>query len=300
MGKLVKLYKQHQELNHFFTRNDSITLVQMKDFIAVYELRSLSKAAELLHKTQPAISHSLAKLEEKLSTQLVRRERGKHIDFTEEGHRFYKDISPLIDKLLMKIDETENKNTITVGVPDDLDMDIQVGLFRDIAAVTDSRLRLICSFSSNISKMVESGRISFGIIKEPVKDGLLHYGWAGNSDKLTFHQHHKLPLVSGYSGCIIRDLVEKTLNQVGKDFYFVYLSNRIQHRVQAVSEGFGVGVFSTTRIAESDTLIPLDQSQGFPKLASFSHRTVGEADTAQKKQILPILNACTQLLNSRA
>lgn len=297
MSKLVKLYQKHQELNHFFTRNDSITLVQMKDFIAVYELRSLSKAADLLHKTQPAISHSLVKLEEKLNTQLVNRERGKHIDFTEEGHRFYQDISPLIDKLLLKIDETENKNTITVGVPDDLNMDIQLRLFRDISATTDSRLRFICGFSSNIKKMVESGRISFGIVKEPAKDGLLLYGWAGNHPDIQFNHHHKLPLVSGYSGCIIRDLVEKTLNKAGKDFYFVYLSNRIQNRVQAVAEGFGVGVFSEARINKSAELVRLDESQGFPSLSSFKHQAVGSADTAQKNKILPILQACANELN---
>lgn len=296
MGNLVKLYEKHQELNHFFTRNDSVTLVQMKDFIAVYELKSLSKAAELLHKTQPAVSHSLVKLEEKLSTQLVKRERGKHIDFTEEGHRFYQDISPLIDQLLLKIDETESKNTITIGVPDDLNMDVQVRLFRDISAITDSRLRLICGFSSNIRKMVESGRISFGIVKEPVKNGLLHYSWAGSSTA-KFKDYQKLPLVSGYSGCIIRDLVEKTLNQTNKDFYFVYLSNRIQHRVQAVKEGFGVGVFSKARIKKCDSLISLGQEMGFPTLASFSYSAIGEADSAQKKQILPVLNMCVKTLN---
>lgn len=299
MGEYIKIYQKHQEVNHFFTRNDSITLVQIKDFIAVYELRSLSRAADLLSKTQPAISHSLAKLEEKLSTQLVKRQRGKNIDFTEEGHRFYTDVSPLLDKLLIKIDEIESKNTITIGLPDDLDMEIQLKLYRDISVLIDGRLRFICGFSDNIIKMVDSGRISFGIIKETVKDGLLHYGWAGSHQATTFSDYRKLPLVSGYSGCIIRDMVQKTLNHANKDFYFVYLSNRIQHRVQAVAEGFGVGVFSKARIKRHKELLPLDKARGFPDLASFSYRSIGEADTAQKKQILPVLLACVKQLNNK-
>lgn len=289
--------KKDASINHFFRRNDSITLNQIKSFIAVYELGSLSKAAELICKTQPAISHNLQKLEEKLNTQFVRRDRGKRIDFTEEGHRFYKDIYPLVDQLLIKIDEVESKNTITVGLPDDIDVDIQIELYQKISAVTDSRIRFICGFSGEIYNMVNSGRISFGIFKQESTSGTLDYCWAGSPDTLPFDAYEKLPLVAGYSGCIIRDLVEKTLRHAGKDFYFVYLSNRIFNRVQAVQNNFGVGVFSKKRIIENPSLVVLGEDSGFPALESFSYQVVGEEDSARKKNILPILKACVADLN---
>lgn len=298
MSKTNGIYKKHEEINHFFRRNDSVTLNQIKNFIAVYELGSLSRAAEVTHKTQPAVSHNLQKLEEKLSTQLVKRERGKGIDFTEEGHRFYKDIYPVIDLLLIKIDEVESKNTLTIGMPDDLDIDKQIKLYQDISAVTDSRIRFICGFSGDIYKMVSSGRISFGMYKEADSEGNLTYCWAGNQATLAFNEYDKLPLVAGYSGCIIRDLMEKNLYHAGKDFYFTYLSNRIMNRVQTVKKGFGVGVFSKKRVHNDPDLLRLNNDRGFPELGSFSYQVIGDADTAHKKVILPILEKCVAELNT--
>lgn len=290
------IYKNNKEINHFFRRNDSITLDQIKNFIAIYELGSFSKAAEATHKTQPSISHNLSKLEEKLSTQLVKRNRGKAVSFTEEGHRFYHDIAPLIDKLLIKLDESESKNAITIGVTDDLDMDIQLELFEKISAVSDNRLRFMCAFSNDISTMIEKGRISFGIIKRPAKNGALQYAWAANR-KISFDEYDKLPLVLGLSGCMIRDLAEKTLNQSGKDFFLVYLGTRLQNRTKAIAKGFGIGIFSKKRLAETPELVELDESLGFPPLTNFEYHLIGETDTAEKNKIHPILLDCVQRLN---
>lgn len=96
--------------NDFFRRNDSITLEQIKNYIAIYELGSLSLAAKAAYKTQPAISHNISKLEEKLSAKLIKRERGKAICFTEEGHQFHQQVAPALGHLLNQIDEVENKN----------------------------------------------------------------------------------------------------------------------------------------------------------------------------------------------
>lgn len=296
MNTSSSVYQGNKESNHFFRRNDSITLDQIKVFVAIYELGSLSKAALAMHKTQPSISHNLAKLEEKLNVQLVKRTRGKAIAFTEEGHRFYHDVAPLVDKLLLKIDEVENKNAITIGVPDDLDINVQLDLYRQISTMIDSRLRFICGFSTEIRSMVENGRISFGIIKQPAADGTLHFAWAADRHRY-FDDDDKLPLVAGYSGCIIRDMTERQLNKADKDFYFVYLSSRIQNRIEAVCKGFGVGVFSLPLIEKTEELIQLSDNSGFPELSSFNHRVIGEADTAQKSKIKPIMSQCVQQLN---
>lgn len=290
------IYRNNREINHFFRRNDSITLEQLKNFIAIYELGNFSKAAEATHKTQPAVSHNLAKLEEKLNAQLVIRNRGTGINFTEEGHRFYREIAPLIDQLLIKIDENESKNAITIGVPDDLDMRMQLHLYKEISAITDNRLRILCGFSNRITQMVEDGRISFGLVKRSAKAGNFRYGWVGDRE-IDFQQYQKLPLVAGYSGCIIRDLVENSLNHVGKDFFFVYISGRIFHRIEAVKAGLGVGVFSEERIHKSTGLVRLGEPHGFPALSGFNYHAIGKADTAQKNKILPLLKNAADRLN---
>lgn len=298
MQNIKKSHPNTNITNHFFHRNDSITLDQLKNFIAIYELGGLSKVAEATYKTQPAISHSLSKLEEKMNAQLVIRDRGKGVTFTEEGHHFYRKIAPLIDQLLIKIDEIDSRNTITIGVPDDLNMTAQLELYNKISLVTNNRLRFICGFSSDIRDMVENGRISFGIIKKANKKGNLRYAWAYHQ-KISFDDFDKIPLVAGYSGCIIRDLTEKILNHIGKDYYFTYLSSRIFHRTEAVKAGFGLGVFSYPRIKEIPGLVILEEKDNFPDLMRFDYHLLGECDTAQKHKILPILKEAIKTLNIR-
>lgn len=146
-----------QQINTFFRRNDSITLEQIRHFIAVYELGSLSLAAEQLYKTQPTLSLSISKLEKSLNTLLIKRNRGKTITFTEDGHRFYQKMSPLFQQMLTQIDEIESKNTLSIGVTDDFSMDKQLDLQEKITQATGGRLRILCDFSCRVQAMVNTG-----------------------------------------------------------------------------------------------------------------------------------------------
>ena len=55
-------------------------------FYAVAECKSFSKATELLHVSQPAISRSVKELEEQLDTQLFIR-GSKSVKLTENGEK---------------------------------------------------------------------------------------------------------------------------------------------------------------------------------------------------------------------
>lgn len=307
-------------INTFFRRNDSITLEQIRNFIAIYELGSLSLAAEQAYKTQPALSFSISKLEKSLNTVLIKRNRGKNISFTEEGHRFYQKISPLFQQLLTQIDELESKHTISIGFTDDFPMDKQLRLHEKITTETDARIRFLCDFSCRIQAMVKTGQLAFAIVKQLSEDGRKQPQWAAANNNhaiisqashqaapqetapkiaqaTVFDSLHKLPIVSGHSGCFVRDLTENTLNQVGKDFYFSYLTNHVQNQIEAVQSGFGIGVFEHQRIQDTPDLIELDEQYGFPRLARFDYTLVGEPNTALHNKIYPILNECVASLN---
>lgn len=272
--------------NDFFRRNDSITLEQIKNYIAIYELGSLSLAAKAAYKTQPAISHNISKLEEKLSTKLIKRERGKSISFTEEGHQFYQQVAPALGHLLNQIDEVENKNTISIGICDDLPISVQLAVQQMVTELIDSRVRVICDFSHSIKDMVASGRLSYGIIKltvDPSED-LQSFGWASNQ-KVSFDECDKLPIVSAHNGCFVRHIIEDTLNDSGKRYYFSYLASHLQHQVAAIQAGFGIGLLSKDFITRTPNLEFLGADEGFPILPSYQYRLIGEADTHVKQKI---------------
>ena len=58
-------------------------------FLTIASSSSLSKAAELLFVSQPALSHRLSALEEELGTELIKRHKGSRVlELTEAGQRF--------------------------------------------------------------------------------------------------------------------------------------------------------------------------------------------------------------------
>jgi DNA-binding transcriptional LysR family regulator len=63
----------------------------IQTFLTIASSDSLSKAAEDLYISQPALSHRLTMLESELGTQLIVRKKGvRNIELTESGRRFYK------------------------------------------------------------------------------------------------------------------------------------------------------------------------------------------------------------------
>ncbi len=64
-----------------------MNIAQIRYFVTAAQLQNISKAAEALHLSQPALSKSIAKLEEELGTELFVR-NGKRIALNDQGRRF--------------------------------------------------------------------------------------------------------------------------------------------------------------------------------------------------------------------
>ncbi len=82
-----------------------------RSFIAVYRVGTVSKAAEVLHLTQPAVSQHLAALESALGNSLFERTPRKMLP-TEAGKRLYNQIAAAIESL-----ESITTKTSTVDAP---------------------------------------------------------------------------------------------------------------------------------------------------------------------------------------
>ncbi len=63
-----------------------MTLEQLRMFVTVAELGSIARAAEQLHKTQPAISIAIKRLQEEFNLSLLQKS-GNRLQLTEDGHR---------------------------------------------------------------------------------------------------------------------------------------------------------------------------------------------------------------------
>ena len=84
----------------------------LKSFIEVINLKSISKAAEKLYISQPAVSKQIQSLEKEFGFSLLIR-KGKNIKPTKEGKKLYKDIVNLLnleDEILNKYNKNNLKN----------------------------------------------------------------------------------------------------------------------------------------------------------------------------------------------
>lgn len=85
---------------------EHISLDLIRIFYAVVKSGSMTRAAETLHVTQPAVSHAIAELEEKLGFPLFIR-KGRSLVLTEEG-RAVEEAGKKIHSYLL---ETEDRLT---------------------------------------------------------------------------------------------------------------------------------------------------------------------------------------------
>jgi len=75
-----------------------MTFEQLHAFIVVAETLSMTRAAERLHLTQPAVSAAIAELEERQATRLFDRV-GRHLELTAAGKVFLPEARAVIDRL---------------------------------------------------------------------------------------------------------------------------------------------------------------------------------------------------------
>ncbi|MFT8324828.1 LysR family transcriptional regulator [Oenococcus sicerae] len=170
----------------------------LETFIAVYETRNFSKAAEQLFLSQPTISVHISQLEKQLDTTLFQRNGRTEVRPTENAKRFYPDAIKIIEdwqhasnkiadhhlaKSRLKI--AASHTTATTLLPQ-----ILAYLTQDI-----DRLQIEISLhnSDDILEMASQHQIDLGLIEKPsVNDAVKRYQIA--SDQLVLAGDLKSPI----------------------------------------------------------------------------------------------------------
>ena len=93
---------------------------QMRYFVTVAQMENMSRAAELLHLSQPSLSKSISKLEEDLGMELFIRS-GRRIALNEAGRRFLVSAMAVLQELYDAKEEMEEMaggrgNRLSVGI----------------------------------------------------------------------------------------------------------------------------------------------------------------------------------------
>ncbi|WP_295370065.1 LysR family transcriptional regulator [uncultured Pseudoflavonifractor sp.] len=145
----------------------------LKYFLLVAREENITKAANLLHLTQPTLSRQLMQLEEELGVQLFRRSKHRII-LTEEGmllRRRAEEIVALADKTRDDLQRRGEQLSGTVAVGSG---ELQSSRFLTQLLTAFQRENPLVSFSiysgnsDNIKERIERGLLDIGLLQEPV------------------------------------------------------------------------------------------------------------------------------------
>lgn len=145
----------------------------LKYFLMVAREESITKAANLLHITQPTLSRQLMQLEEELGVKLFIRNK-KHILLTEEGmllRRRAEEIVTLSEKTREELSHSKEdlSGKINIGSGE-----LRTSLFLAELIISFKKLHPLVEFeiysgnADNIKERIESGILDIGLLQEPV------------------------------------------------------------------------------------------------------------------------------------
>ena len=148
----------------------------LKYFLAVAREENITKAAALLHLTQPTLSRQLMQLEEELRVQLFRRSR-YHIELTEDGMLLRRRAQELVDlaekttrEFTMR--ETELMGEIAIGAGETRSMSFlsraMVSFRERYPKVT---FRIFSATADDVKERLDTGLLDVGLLTEPVDVG---------------------------------------------------------------------------------------------------------------------------------
>lgn len=147
---------------------------QLRYFIQVVELSSITAAAERLNIAQPALSRVVKALEDELGVALLRR-HGRGVMPTEEGIRLARRAKAILEDVTEMAGEisgnrTPLSGTVTLGLPPTVSEILATHMIeRTLAEYPDVKLRIISGFSGHVQDWLLRGKIDLGVAYEGQK-----------------------------------------------------------------------------------------------------------------------------------
>ena len=150
----------------------------LRYFLAVVREENISRAAEMLHVTQPTLSRQMTQLEEEVGTQLF--VRGKHLQLTDAGimlRRRAEEVVQLMEKIEDEFQEQEDvAGVISIGsgglysayvLPE-----IMAGFRKKYPKV---QYEFYTNNADDVKERLDRGLLDFGLLLEPIDVGKYDY-----------------------------------------------------------------------------------------------------------------------------
>lgn len=245
----------------------------LRTFITVIEVRSHTKAAELLNRSQPAVSLQIKRLEDLVGYKLIR-QKGRTMKVSEKGEALAmhaRQILRLNDLAIGLFERKDTDTNLRIGLPLDYGVrHLQRAVTRVMQAHDALRLTIRCDLSRTlrdallrddldmIVALYQGGDPQFLVQsweEQPV--------WVG-AETLHPDAFAELPLVAHPAGCVYRQRMTDALSSVERSWTVVFSSPNIDAVQDAVRDG--LGFTSLTSPTTQDGMRRVPPSEGLPAL----------------------------------
>jgi len=251
-----------------------IDIDQLRTFIAISETGSFTRAAEMVNKTQSAVSMQMKRLEERIERPIFVRD-GRASKLTEDGMRllaYARRIVKLNMETIAAFSAKELFGRVRLGVPDDYaDRYLPEIMARFSRAYPGVELSVICEPSVDLLERIDSSELDLAIVTNCEarrvaetfrRERLL---WV-TSNRHATHTEDPLPLALGRPSCAWRRTAIDEMEKINKPHRILYTSSNAGAVAAAVLAGLAVSVLAESGLRPGMRV--LTAADGFPELPS--------------------------------
>lgn len=220
----------------------------LRTFIAVAETSNFTKAAEIVGRTQSAVSMQIKKLEESVGSALF--ERGSRgVNLTKQGTMLLtkaRRVIMLLDETAASMRQPSLSGVVRIGIPEEYGSSVLPKALRNFDQLHPG-VEIIVNFgrSAVLIDALNAGKLDLAVVYEQgdfTTSEVLRTDptvWV-TSDLHETHLRSPLP-VAMYSGVgWARTLALALLDQIDKDYRIAYVSDTSSGLVAAVQAGLGI------------------------------------------------------------
>lgn len=250
----------------------------LRTFIAIIDTGSFTSAANVVHRTQSAVSMQMKRLEEVTGSAMFTRD-GRNVRLTEQGQtlqRYARRILKMHAEALSAIKQTEYNGKVTLGIPDDyIESFLPLFLSKFYKDYPFVEVNVVCLGTVALREMLDKNELDLAIMssqshsvasqevllrREPIV-------WVISKNSIA-HEESPLPLALFGSPCIFRDWAIEALDNIERAHRLAYSSQNLSGLLAYVRAGIGVTVLAESSVSNEFRI--LDQQDSFPELPEVS------------------------------
>jgi DNA-binding transcriptional LysR family regulator len=273
----------------------------LRTFIAVNDHGGFTRASEVVHLTQSAVSMQIRRLEEIVGKELFLRQ-GRSVSLTREGEtlsRHARQILKLQDEAVSALAQPEVEGRVRLGIPDDY-VSFLPAIFRQFSRTHPKvRVEVICQQSSEIHEMMRREELDFALVTascgNPVSIGTVvriePVIWIASAH-MAVEKEDPVPLAMFTDHCYLHEAAVKMLESMGRPSRVAYSSPSMAGLIAAVQSGLAVALVTRANVPEDARILGPDD--GFPIMPPVTleiHRRTGTAVEVLAQCFMEVLKA---------